>query len=57
MYSPSWCPLMVRVWVYLAVTGSTSTLDVLSLLVSRVESKIHSTLVAGPPVEIHVRVN
>ena len=45
----------VRVCVYCAVTGSSNTVSVPSVTV--VESLIQVTLVAGPPVEIQVRVS
>ena len=47
--------LPVRVWVYCAVTGSSSTVSDPS--VTGTESLVHVTVVAGPPVEIQVRVN
>ena len=53
MYSPAVLP--VRVWVYCAVTGSSNTVSVPS--VTGTESLVQVTVVAGPPVEIHVRVN
>ena len=54
VYSPcSVWPL--RVWVYCAVTGSSNTVSVPSVTVS--ESLVQVTVVAGPPVEIQVRVN
>ena len=52
MYSP---PLVtVRVWVYCAVTGSSNTVSVPSVTVT--ESLVQVTVVAGPPVEMQVRV-
>ena len=44
----------VRVWVYCAVTGSFNT--VWAPWVTVVESLVQVTVVAGPPVEIQVRV-
>ena len=52
VYSPS--VVTVRVWVYCAVTGSFNTVSVPSA--TGVESLVHWTVVAGPPVEIQVRV-
>ena len=52
VYSP---PLVtVRVCVYCAVTGSFNTVSVPSVIVT--ESLVQVTVVAGPPVEIQVRV-
>ena len=52
VYSP---PLVtVRVCVYCAVTGSFNTVSVPSVTVT--ESLVQVTVVAGPPVEIQVRV-
>ena len=52
VYSP---PLViVRVCVYCAVTGSFNTVLVPSVIVT--ESLVQVTVVAGPPVEIQVRV-
>ena len=45
----------VRVWVYCAVTGSFNTVTV--PLVTVVESLVQVTVVAGPPVEMQVRVS
>ena len=53
LYSPP--VLTVRVCVYCAVSGSSSTVSVPSVTV--VESLVQVTLVAGPPVEIQVRVS
>ena len=53
VYSPLVIP--IRVWVYCAVTGSSNTVLVPSVIVT--ESLVQMTLVAGPPVEIQVRVN
>ena len=55
VYSPGSVPVTVRVWVYCAVTGSFNT--VLFPSVTVVESLVQVTVVAGPPVEIQVRVN
>ena len=53
VYSPPVCT--VRVCVYCAVSGSSNTVSVPSLTV--VESLVQVTVVAGPPVEIQVRVS
>ena len=53
VYTPA--VVTVRVWVYCAVSGSFNTVSVLSVTV--VESLVQVTLVAGPPVEIQVRVS
>ena len=45
----------VRVCVYCAVSGSSNTVSVPS--VTMVESLVQVTVVAGPPVEIQVRVS
>ena len=42
-------------WVYCAVSGSFNTVSVPSVTV--VESLVQVTVVAGPPVEIQVRVD
>ena len=42
-------------WVYCAVSGSFNTVSVPSVTV--VESLVQVTVVAGPPVEIQVRMN
>ena len=52
-YTPKACP--VRVCVYCAVTGSFNSVWVPWVTV--VESLVQVTVVAGPPVEIQVRVN
>ena len=53
MYSP---PVVTfRECVYCAVTGSSNTVSVPSVTV--VESLVQVTVVAGPPVEIQVRVS
>ena len=52
MYSPAL--VIVRVWVYCAVTGSSNTVSVPSVTVT--EFLVQVTVVAGPPVEIQVRV-
>ena len=53
VYSPA--VVTVRVWVYCAVTGSFNTVWVPWVTV--VESLVQVTVVAGPPVEIQVRVS
>ena len=53
VYSPA--AVRVRVWVYCAVTGSFNTVTVPWVTV--VESLVQVTVVAGPPVEIQVRVS
>ena len=52
IYSP--VPLTFRVWVYCAVTVLDKTVSFPSVTV--VESLVQVTVVAGPPVEIQVRV-
>ena len=52
VYSPP--VVTVRVCVYCAVTGSSNTVSVHSVTV--MESLVQVTVVAGPPVEIQVRV-
>ena len=52
-YTPKACP--VRVCVYCAVAGSFNSVWVPWVTV--VESLVQVTVVAGPPVEIQVRVN
>ena len=52
VYTPS--VVMFNVWVYCAVTGSFNTVSVPSVTV--VESLVQVTEVAGPPVEMQVRV-
>ena len=42
--------------MYCAVTGSFNTVSVLSVI-TVVESLVQDTVVAGPPVQIQVRVN
>ena len=54
VYSPP--VVTVRVCVYCAVSGSSNTVSVPSVTVV-VESLVQLTVVAGPPVEIQVRVN
>ena len=54
VYTPS--AVTFRMCVYCAVTGSSNTVSVPSVTVV-VESLIQVTVVAGPPVEIQVRVN
>ena len=53
VYSPP--VVTVRVWVYCAVTGSSNTVSVPS--VTLVESLVQVTVVAGPPVEMQVKVS
>ena len=53
VYSPA--VVTVRVWVYCAVSGSFNTVTVPWVTV--VESLVQVTVVAGPPVEIQVRVS
>ena len=53
VYSPP--VVTVRLCVYCAVTGSSNTVSVPSVTV--MESLVQVTVVAGPPVEIQVRVN
>ena len=55
VYSPGSPPATFRVWVYCAVTGSFNTVWVPWVTV--VESLVQVTVVAGPPVEIQVRVS
>ena len=55
VYSPGSLPDTVRVCVYCAVTGSFNTVSVPSVIL--VEFLVHWTVVAGPPVEIQVRIN
>ena len=54
VYSPA--AVTVRVCVYCAISGSSNTVSVPSVTVV-VESLVQVTVVAGPPVEIQVRVN
>ena len=54
VYSPP--VVTVRVWVYCAVTASFNTVSVPSVM-TVVESLVQDTVVAGPPVEIQVRVS
>ena len=44
-----------KVWLYFAITGSTNTVSFPSVTVTL--SPVQVTVVAGPPVEIQVRVN
>ena len=53
VYSPP--VVTVRVCVYCAVSGSSNTVSVPSVTV--MESLVQVTVVAGPPVEIQVRVS
>ena len=55
VYVPGCLPFTVRVCVYRAVSGSSNTVSFPSVIV--VESLVQVTVVAGPPVEIQVRVN
>ena len=55
VYSPLSLPLTVRVWTYSAVVVLATTLWVPSVILT--ESLVQVTVVAGPPVEIQVRVN
>ena len=55
VYSPSCLPVTVRVWVYCAVTGSSNIVSLSPT--AGAESLVQVTVVAGPPVEIQVRVN
>ena len=55
VYTPGNLLVTVRVWVYCAVTGSFNTVCVPSA--TGVESLVQDTVVAGPPVEIQMRVN
>ena len=54
VYIPPDLLVTVRVCVYCAVTGSSNTVSVPSVIV--VEYLVQVTVVAGPPVEIQVRV-
>ena len=54
VYSPP--VVTVRVCVYCAVSGSSNTVSVPSVTVV-VESLVQVTVVAGPPVEIQVRIS
>ena len=47
----------VRECVYCAVSGSSNTVSVPLVVVRVVESLVQVTVVAGPPVEIQVRVS
>ena len=53
-YCPPSLPVTVRVWVYCAVSALLSTV-IPSETVT--ESLVQVTVVAGPPVEVQVRVN
>ena len=53
VYSPA--VFTLRMCVYCEVSGSSSTVSVPSVTV--VESLVQVTVVAGPPVEIQVRLN
>ena len=54
VYSPA--IVTVRVWVYCAVTGLFSTVSFCSPVIM-ILPLVQVTVVAGPPVEIQVRVN
>ena len=54
VYSPP--VVTVRVCVYCAISGSSNTVSIPSVTVV-VESLVQVTVVAGPPVEIQVRVS
>ena len=56
LYSPGFSPVTVSVWLYCAVSVSSNTVIFPSMTVV-VESLVQVTVVAGPPVEIQVRVN
>ena len=53
VYSPA--VVTFRVWVYCAVSGSFDTVSVPSVM-TVVESLVQDTVVAGPSMEIQVRV-
>ena len=55
VYLPLISPVTLRVWRYSAAVGFSNTVSFPSLTV--VESLVQVTVVAGPPVEIQVRVN
>ena len=55
VYLPLISPVTFRVWRYFAVIGFTNTVSFPS--VTGVVSLVQMTVVAGPPVEIQVRVN
>ena len=55
VYSPPSLSVTVRVWVYCAVLALSKT--VIPFPMAVVESLVQVTVVAGPPVEIQVRVN
>ena len=55
VYSPTSISVTVRVCVYCAVTLLSNTVSVPSVIGT--ESLVQVTVVAGPPVEIQVRVN
>ena len=55
MYVPGCLPVTVRVCVYCAVIWLSNTVSFPSVTV--MESLVQVTVVAGPPVEIQVRVN
>ena len=53
-YCPPSLPVTVRVWVYYAVSALLSTVIPPETVT---ESLVQVTVVAGPPVEVQVRVN
>ena len=55
VYFPPSLPVTVRVWVYCTVVALSNT--VISSPMTVVESLVQVTVVAGPPMEIQVRVN
>ena len=55
LYTPPSLPLTVRVCVYCAVVALSNTVSFPSMTV--MESLVQVTVVAGPPVEIQVRLN
>ena len=55
VYLPLISPVTFRVWRYSAVVGFSNTVSFPS--VTSVESPVQVAVVAGPPVEIQVRVN
>ena len=55
VYTPPSLPVTVRVWLYREVTGSFNT--VIFSPDTSPESLVQVTVVAGPAVEVQVRVN
>ena len=47
----------MRVWLYCAVSGSSNTVAISSVMIEVGVSSVQVTVVAGPPVEVQVRVN